>query len=150
MSIHTISQPMTLAAAVRDFNVRNGTNVTVAEVAKTNGLDPSRPVPANTRLVFPDVFEAGGGRTSTSSPMTSAATLGQPALPLYGKDSEAQIAERLASLKEPEPPPQGASQEELTRYQQKLQQYARMYDMLTKIQQAFHDMKKGIISNFRV
>jgi len=38
----------------------------------------------------------------------------------------------------------------LQEYQNKLQAYGRMMQMLTQIQQAQHDMQKGVIQNFRV
>jgi hypothetical protein len=67
-----------------------------------------------------------------------------------GGDSETAIANRAGSLQEPAVPPEGASEGDMLKYQAALQKYARLMDMYSKIIQAHHDMKKGIIANFRV
>jgi hypothetical protein len=67
-----------------------------------------------------------------------------------GGSSEDSIANRASMMREPATPPEGASEGEMLKYQAALQKYARLMDMYSKIIQAHHDMKKGIIANFRV
>lgn len=68
----------------------------------------------------------------------------------FGGSSEDAIANRAQGLREPATPPEGASEGDMLKYQAALQKYARLMDMYSKIIQAHHDMKKGIIANFRV
>jgi hypothetical protein len=67
-----------------------------------------------------------------------------------GGDVESQLAGAAQGLREPTFPGSGASEGDLLKYQTELQKYARLMDMYSKIIQAHHDMKKGIIANFRV
>jgi len=67
-----------------------------------------------------------------------------------GGGAEDQIANMAGNLTEPPVPGKDASEGEMLKYQAALQKYARLMDMYSKIIQAHHDMKKGIIANFRV
>jgi hypothetical protein len=67
-----------------------------------------------------------------------------------GGDVESQLANAAQGLREPSFPGANASEGDLLKYQADLQKYARLMDMYSKIIQAHHDMKKGIIANFRV
>lgn len=74
----------------------------------------------------------------------------QAAFPGAGGDVESSLANAAAGLKEPAFPGNNASEGQMLQYQTALQKYARLMDMYSKIIQAHHDMKKGIIANFRV
>jgi hypothetical protein len=145
MAIQNVAQSANLSALVSDYNTRNGTQLTVGQVASANGLSPTAVVKAGSAVTFPDVFVQGQGQAA--SPATAST---QPAFSLSGTPTEEQISQRLASLQEPAAPADNATPQQLAEYQQKLQAYSRTMDMLTKIQEALHEMKKNIIANFRI
>jgi hypothetical protein len=110
--------------------------------------------PAGTQTTTPSVATAAGtaARSAATSAATAALQTVAPQSPVNtsGLSSEDAAANQAAALKEPARPPDGASEGEMIKYQEQLQKYARMMDMLSKIIQAKNDMQKGIISNFRV
>jgi hypothetical protein len=102
---------------------------------------------AGTSIVRPPMYE-----TATNYGASSVGeTLGNAVSNFFGGgSSEADMANRASAMREPTQPPEGASEGDMIKYQAALQKYARMMDMYSKIIQAHHDMKKGIIANFRV
>ena len=67
-----------------------------------------------------------------------------------GGSVEDRLLAGASALVEPKEPGANASELDLQKYQNALQKYSRMMDMYSKLMQAQHDMKKGIIANFRV
>lgn len=102
---------------------------------------------SGTSIVRPPLYETAQnwGASSVGS------SLGETVSNWFGGgDTESQLANRAQGLREPPFPGAGASEGDLLKYQTELQRYARLMDMYSKIIQAHHDMKKGIIANFRV
>lgn len=57
MSMVSIRRGDTLGKLVSQYNRRNGTNLTVAQVAQANGIRDPNKIQAGTKLIFPDAFE---------------------------------------------------------------------------------------------
>jgi hypothetical protein len=114
------------------------------------GQPSERPVvgaPGNNSIVLPPLAQTAQnyGASSVGS------TLGNAVSNWFGGgDTESQLANAAQGLREPPFPGANASEGDLLKYQTELQRYARLMDMYSKIIQAHHDMKKGIIANFRV
>jgi hypothetical protein len=146
MAIQNVSQSANLTSLASGDTARNRTDLPLGEVAKANGHAATEVVPAGSQVTFPDVFVEGTHAQSA----TAAESPQQPSFSVAGGSTEDQIAQQIARLQEPALPAEGASPAQLADYQQKLQRYSRTMDMLTKIQEALHEMKKNIIANFRV
>jgi hypothetical protein len=100
--------------------------------------------------VTPSPLPQRASQSFASSVVDTVTNVASSILPSFGRSTEDQLAGAAAGLKEPAFPGANASEGELLQYQTALQKYARLMDMYSKIIQAHHDMKKGIIANFRV
>jgi hypothetical protein len=114
------------------------------------GQPSERPVvaaPGNPSIVMPPLAQTAQNYGASSI----GSTLGTAVSNWFGGgDTETQLSNAAQGLREPPFPGANASEGDLLKYQTELQRYARLMDMYSKIIQAHHDMKKGIIANFRV
>jgi hypothetical protein len=121
----------------------------VADVTRQITSQPQqRPVTGSTvsDIVLPALGQVAQNFGASSIGSAIGGAIGN----FFGASAEDQLANAAGNLREPSFPGANASEGELLKYQTELQKYARLMDMYSKIIQAHHDMKKGIIANFRV
>ena len=93
---------------------------------------------------------ASSTHAATAAVDAAVATASNSRIGPAGQGAEDQFANAAAGLHEPVVPGEGATEGQMVKYQAAMQKYSRMMDMYSKMIQAQHDMKKGIIANFRV